>query len=166
MSASVDQPYHAEAPLQPVAGIENAVQRVFCSVHLLMSTPRRGVAHCVGLWPAPQHSTCPCLQVGDTVTVHLRSRVHFPLNFVPTGLLGTAANQAQVVAPGRNATYTFAVPAEVLPSHTLELPNCSRLGVSSGWPRRYIPAMFCRTVMLCCGYPAEQAVHVSMRLFV
>ena len=46
--------------------------------------------------------------------MHLLNRVQFPFNFVPNGLLGTAANQAQVVVPGQNATYTFTVPTEVL----------------------------------------------------
>jgi hypothetical protein len=53
------------------------------------------------------------VQVGDTVVVHLLNRVHFPFNFVPQGLLGTAENQAQVVAPGRNATYTYTIPEQV-----------------------------------------------------
>ena len=54
------------------------------------------------------------------MAVHLLNRVQFPVDFVPNGLLGTAAMRAQVAAPGQNATYTFTVPSEArAPSSTL-----------------------------------------------
>ena len=122
MYASIDQ--RTTLRLSTSAGCRHQYAALgFRSVHpLMMGTPRRGGAHGAVVRPTLQHRACPCLQVGDTVTVHLRSRVHFPLNFVPSGLLGTAANQAQVVAPGHNATYTFTVPAEVLSSHARDPP--------------------------------------------